>query len=297
MDCMNDKEFSTDSTSEDSVEGNTDLVITLLVDNTAGGQGMQAEHGLSFWIERGDVRILFDTGQGMVLQHNAKMLGIPLASVDSIVLSHGHYDHTGGLADVLNIANSPKVYAHPNAFQPKYSRKKDSVRYIGIGEAHKQAVMRQAEFCSVTVPREIAKGIWCTGPIPRLNRFETFEGQFFKDLACETADFIEDDQALYMECEQGIIVVLGCAHAGVVNTLQYIRMLTNDQPVLAVLGGMHLGGATTERLEYTVKKLHSMNIEEIMPCHCTGFQGMAYLSQSFKASCKPLQTGAVERFI
>lgn len=297
MDCFSDRAFQSDNTSDESVQGNTDLVITLLVDNTAGGQGMQAEHGLSFWIERGDARILFDTGQGMVLEHNAKMLGIPLASVDSIVLSHGHYDHTGGLSDVLNLADCPTVYAHPHAFQPKYSRKQDGVRYIGIGESQKQAVMRQAEFFSVTAPHQIATGIWCTGPIPRLNQFETFEGHFFKDLACEKPDFIEDDQALYMECEQGIVVVLGCAHAGVVNTVQYIRMLTNDQPILAVLGGMHLGGATTERMDYTAKKLKSMHVEELMPCHCTGFQAMAYLSHLFPTRYKPLQTGAVARYI
>ena len=107
--------------------------ITILVENTAESPGLLAEHGLALWIELSSQCILFDTGQGGVLAHNADRLGLSLSRVDTIVLSHGHYDHTGGLADVLRGDRPTVIYSHPNALKPKFARNKDGTsREIGI---------------------------------------------------------------------------------------------------------------------------------------------------------------------
>lgn len=279
------------------LSADSQLAITVLVDNTAGGEGLLAEHGLAFWIERGNTKILFDTGQGMALEHNARKLHIPLEQVNAVVLSHGHYDHTGALDKVLDRATVPSVYAHPAAFEPKYSRKNNTVRYIGMGDLQQKAVRYQANIVTVKSPTEIASGIWCTGPIPRLNTVEDTGGDFYLDEKCTVADNLEDDQALYIQTEHGLVVVLGCAHSGVVNTLQYIRMLTDHAPIVALLGGMHLHSAREQRIRYTIDKLHDMKVEEIMPCHCSGFEAEAYMHEHFQGEYNHLKTGSRLQFL
>jgi len=273
------------------------ISITVLADNSAGGAGLLAEHGLSFWIERGTTKILFDTGQGLALEHNARCLDIALDQVDAIVLSHGHYDHTGALDKVLGRASVPSLYAHPAAFEPKYSRKAGQVRYIGIGDVQLKALRYQSDIIAVKAPMEIFEGIWCTGPIPRLNTIEDTGGDFYLDEDCTMADNLEDDQALYLDTEQGLVVVLGCAHSGVVNTLQYIRLLTDERPIVAVIGGMHLQNASPDRVRYTLDKLYEMKVGEIMPCHCTGFEAAARLRNQFKGGYTHLKTGSRLQFL
>jgi len=138
--------------------------ITTLVENTASGAGLLAEHGLSFWIEYGDKRILFDTGQSDILTKNAKVLGIDLAETDAIVLSHGHYDHTGGLSDVLEIAAKAKIYLHPGATEPKFSKNISGAKSIGMPDSAKGAIQGQHMIWTET-PATIFPGISVTGQV------------------------------------------------------------------------------------------------------------------------------------
>jgi 7,8-dihydropterin-6-yl-methyl-4-(beta-D-ribofuranosyl)aminobenzene 5'-phosphate synthase len=274
-----------------------DIKITVLVENTAAGRGLLAEHGVSFLIESGKKKLLFDTGQAWALKHNAHCLGIHLESVDSIVLSHGHYDHTGGLSDVLSLAKRPRVFVHAQAFDPKYARSDDgSPRDIGIVASSKQAVGSMADLNWVCAPFEIADGICGSGPIPRITEYEDVGGPFFKDKECRIPDEIPDDQAAFLETKSGTVVILGCAHAGITNTLHFIRELTANRPIHAVIGGMHLLNANSQRMEATISELHSLGIERLMPCHCTGFAAVSRLWNEFPGRCEAVPVGTIIRF-
>lgn len=267
--------------------------LVVLVENTASGRGILAEHGLSFWIERGARRVLFDAGQGYALRHNAQQLGIPLETADALVLSHGHYDHTGGLGEVLDEIPAARIFCHPFALSSRYVRSADgSVREIGMprGVAEKIRVLENTVWTQA--PTEIFPGLSVTGPIPRANGFEDSGGAFYQDEACRRPDAFPDDQALFLEAKQGTWVLLGCAHAGVINTLNYVRELTGNRPLCGVIGGMHLVSADQERLGRTVEELCRMGVRCLMPAHCTGFHAMARLWQEFPEEYIPCPAGA-----
>lgn len=268
--------------------------ITVLVENTANKRGLLAEHGLAFWIERAGHRILFDTGQGMALTHNAKALGIDLSTATDVVLSHGHYDHTGGLLAAIEQLGQATVYAHLTAFRERFSR------HERTGAKSVQSPIESLDWLESRVrqivptraqPIELAEGIWLTGQIPRLNDVEDTGGDFYLDEACTQPDTIVDDQALYINTVNGLVVVLGCAHAGVMNTLDYIRTLTRNKPIHAVIGGMHLLNANEQRLSQTVQKLRELDVQRIGLAHCTGFAAMARLYHELPDRCFHCVTG------
>jgi len=268
--------------------------LTVLVENTAGRRGLLAEHGLSFWIELGGKKILFDTGQGYVLTRNARQLGIRLDHVDAIVLSHGHYDHTGGLAEVLKAARRPRVYTHPAAFGPKYAQNRDgTARDVGMAHIDEPEVRRHAELVWVEDPMEVCPRFHVTGPIPRVAGFEDTGGAFFEDPQCTTPDELMDDQAAFIDTSVGTVVLLGCAHAGVVNTLRYIQWLTHGRPIHTVMGGTHLVNAGHERMDETMAALRRLEVSRLLPCHCTGFAAAARLWCAFPTRCAGCPTGTV----
>jgi 7,8-dihydropterin-6-yl-methyl-4-(beta-D-ribofuranosyl)aminobenzene 5'-phosphate synthase len=271
--------------------------ITVLVENTAAGQGLLAEHGLAIWIEHGGHRILFDTGQGYALKKNARHLGIPLDSAEAIVLSHGHYDHTGGLAEVIQMSGLPRVFLHPAALAPRYARSSGGAsRAIGMPESCVEAVRGRAEVIWTESPTEIYPGIHVTGPVPRMTDFEDTGGPFFEDARCERPDLLPDDQALFLETERGLVVIAGCAHAGVINTLNYIQKLTGEKTFYSLIGGMHLAAAGPERMAQTIAGFRRFGLQQLMPGHCTGFQAMARLWHEFTSMYRSCVVGAFIEF-
>jgi 7,8-dihydropterin-6-yl-methyl-4-(beta-D-ribofuranosyl)aminobenzene 5'-phosphate synthase len=269
-------------------------LVTVLVENTANQQGLLAEHGLAMWIERGGQHILFDTGQGMALVHNAEKLGIDLSTADELVLSHGHYDHTGGLLAAMQNFRQATVYAHLTVFRERFIQNADGgVRQIG---APIESFDWLKEHVGLVVPTrthpvEIADGLWLTGQIPRQNDFEDTGGAFFLDQACTQPDPVIDDQAVYFRSDCGLVVILGCAHAGVINTLEYICALTGDDRIHTVLGGMHLLHADEYRLQRTVSRLRAFDVQQIGLAHCTGFAAMARLHYELPNRCFHWVTG------
>jgi 7,8-dihydropterin-6-yl-methyl-4-(beta-D-ribofuranosyl)aminobenzene 5'-phosphate synthase len=269
------------------------LRITVLAENTARDADLLAEHGLAFWIEADGHRILFDTGQGKVLRHNAKQLDVSLDTAEMVVISHGHFDHTGGLGDVLDAEGRITVCLHPAALETKYARgKAPPHRDIGIPRRNEEALRDRARCLLWTrEPAELVAGVHVTGEIPRRNDFEDTGGPFYRDQACIDPDPLIDDQALYLETAAGLVVVLGCAHAGVVNTLDYIAELTGRNRIHAVLGGMHLVRANAPRLRETASALARYGVQRVGPAHCTGMRAATYLWSHLPDECFECSVG------
>jgi 7,8-dihydropterin-6-yl-methyl-4-(beta-D-ribofuranosyl)aminobenzene 5'-phosphate synthase len=185
------------------------ICVTVVVEDTAHGPKLLAEHGLAYWIEYDGHRILFDTGQSSVLVGNAFKLGLALHDSEAIVLSHGHYDHTGGVADVLNTQRHITVYAHPAAFAPKFINNPNGAsREIGMPYASEQAIKRPGvRFVATSTVTKLFDGFYATGPVPRLTDFEDTGGSFFLDAACTNPDPLLDDQSVFFETKEGIVVL------------------------------------------------------------------------------------------
>lgn len=254
------------------------LTITQVVENTAGGPGLLAEHGVAFHIDADGHQLLFDTGQGLALTHNAKRLDLDLAQLDSIILSHGHYDHSGGLNEVLLLTGPVKLYLHPQALAKKYNR---NGRDISAPIAAQTQLASLGELVYTRTPMEIYPGVFLTGEIPRINPLEDTGGPFYQNKDCSELDELADDQALFFDTSEGLVVLLGCGHSGVINTLQYVQQISGKQDILAVIGGMHLLHATEERLSFTGDSLADLGVHHLAPNHCTGLDAVCYFKQRF----------------
>lgn len=258
--------------------------ITILVDNYAG-DGLAAEHGLSLWIETGDSCILFDTGQGGALLPNAEKLGIDLSRTDSLVLSHGHYDHTGGVSRVSRTAPEMEVYCHPVAAVPRYGMRSGEAKPLGMTCESLWALDRLPSQRMHWIPdgTELSPGVGLTGYIPRETRYEDTGGAFFLDPELSRPDPINDDLALWINTPEGVIVCVGCCHAGLVNTLNRAVLQSGASVLRAVIGGFHLLNADDRRLESTIRALQALSPELIVPCHCTGSRAVKTLENTFGA--------------
>lgn len=247
------------------------LRITILVDNQAG-EGLAAEHGFALWIEIGKKRLLFDTGEGPALLHNTDKLGIDLAAADGLVLSHGHHDHTGGVAALLEKTGPLDIYAHPDLARERYAIRNGKAISIKMPPASAAAIDRLPLKNKhwISEPTELFEETGLTGPIPRRTAYEDNGGPFFLDPAAECGDPIEDELALWVRTAGGLVVCLGCGHAGIINTLEATRLLAGEKRIRAAIGGFHLVESKESRLELTAANLTGLAPELVIPCHCTG---------------------------
>lgn len=256
--------------------------IWVLSDNTAAPPVFEAEHGLSLLLEVEGKRFLLDTGQGEVARRNADRLGLDLRSVEAVVLSHGHYDHTAGLPFLLQRTGPKRVICHPNAFDSKYYQRGDIRRFIGMPWRREFLESAGALVEENTGPLELADGVWVTGEIPRRTEFEPGN----PDLKCErggelVADPFLDDQGIVVDAGEGLVVLLGCAHAGAVNTCLYARKVAGKERILAVVGGSHLAFLGEEQLTATISAFREMDPLRLAFSHCTGQEAACRLAAAF----------------
>lgn len=258
------------------------VTIMALMENSANRVGLIAEHGLSFLVRTSRGTVLFDTGQTSALLANATRLGVDLKEVDRIVLSHGHYDHTGGLRSVLEQTDPREVLAHPAALEPKFTVRGGEILPIGLPESRGALEAAGARWRMNEGPSEVVPGIIATGEVSRDTEFETVPERFrVRRDDRLVLDPLTDDQALIVETGEGPVVLLGCAHSGLINVLRQAARLTGGKRFAAVVGGTHLVDADPPRLRDTVDALAEYEIARMAPCHCTGLHGQAALLGSY----------------
>ena len=260
------------------------IQITTLSENTASEEGIVAEWGLSIFVEAGGHKILFDTGLSFSAAYNAPILGIELSQVEKIVFSHGHSDHTGGLLHILRMVKGEvEVIAHPDIWTAKYSRYPESKEeYAGVPFPKEAAQTLGALFNLTRKPVWISENIVASGEIPMITEYEMIDPVLYvKENGKLKPDPLWDDQALFIKSDKGLIILLGCGHRGIINTIRHAQKLTGLEPVYAVIGGTHLIRTSPQQLDSTIAELLSLGIHRLGVSHCTGLPASAVLAQRF----------------
>ncbi|MFT5232643.1 MAG: 7,8-dihydropterin-6-yl-methyl-4-(beta-D-ribofuranosyl)aminobenzene 5'-phosphate synthase [Candidatus Krumholzibacteriia bacterium] len=269
----------------------TELKVTTLSTMLTEFRGV-GEWGYSALIEVDGKTILFDTGaRPKTVLRNAEELGIDLSIVETVIVSHHHWDHTGGLVTLrktLQEANPmflQQAHVGKGIFLPR-SIDPDAVARMSQGGPPKELIVKildvrhkyealGGKFIVHDGPYELQPGVWVTGPIPRVhdernwtpfNRIEQ-DGSFAEDT-------IPEDQALIIDTDEGLVVVAGCGHAGIVNTMEYARKITGNTSILAVIGGFHMLNLTEEKVTWTGAKMREFGVQHVVGAHCTGINAV-----------------------
>lgn len=273
--------------------------VTCVVDDAVCDHSpFWGEHGLAFLIETESGGVLFDTGQsGTVLLHNLKLLGIEPKAISALAISHAHYDHTGGLPVLLDRGSvgdlrptGIPLHAHPDLFRERFSRREGSLKSVGLSLAKEELEQRLTLRLSAE-PTEILPGVWTTGEIT--DRAEP-EGCSAHHLVHGVEgwepDPYRDDMALVLEAERGLVVLCGCCHAGLLNTLAHVRH-TFGPGITAVAGGTHLLHADEAHLRRVIEVLRELGVPPLYLNHCTGQRAYVTLAQAFGQKVAPCLAG------
>jgi 7,8-dihydropterin-6-yl-methyl-4-(beta-D-ribofuranosyl)aminobenzene 5'-phosphate synthase len=265
--------------------------LLILVDNTADDESLRAEHGLAVLVSGLGAMYLFDTGATAdVLMDNCRGLGVDLSAVDGFIISHGHYDHTGGLAEIVRGRQETPLYAHPRAFSRRWADKPGRpLKDVSCPFSLDALCEGGAVLHAVRAPEMLEEWALVSGPIGGpMPKGESFVVRKDGEMV---ADTFEDEICLLLRGTDGWVVLTGCCHRGLENTLRAARFLTHNEPVRAVVGGLHLRNASEERLERTAKLLESHGSPEVYCGHCTGERATEFLQQRLGGKVRPFQVG------
>lgn len=260
--------------------------LTILCENSVekvSPVGLLGEHGFACHLrtEQGDY--LFDTGGVQTLIANSTKLNINLQKLAAIILSHGHRDHSGGLQQVLAKTGEIPVYGHPELFDLRHSNNGPQRRPIGIPWPKASLEQQGAKFQLARQPQQMAKGLTLSGEIPRIHSIEKGDPNLEVTSATGQShrDPVNDDNSLFIESPKGLIILLGCAHAGLLNIIDYACKITGHQKIHMLIGGTHLKYSQPQQLEATLKRLAEIDIDHIGVAHCTGFRPTQRLAACF----------------
>ena len=279
------------------------LTIYTLLDDYAGYETMfYGQHGISFLIDvaAGNIRrrILFDTGQsGKPILYNMANMGLNPEEIDTIFLSHCHYDHTGGLVEILKaVGRKIPVVAHPRIFRRNLV-KEENFKHVGIRETREETEKYGAEWILDSQPRKLMEGVTTTGEITKEERAD-FEkevtlGLYTIEDGTLIRDDMLDDTSLVIQTGKGLIIVSGCSHAGIVSITKKAKQITGSHKVKAVGGGYHLIDAEDEKIEETVKNLKELEVKKIYTGHCTGLKAECKFFREFGGRFEKLHSGKI----
>jgi 7,8-dihydropterin-6-yl-methyl-4-(beta-D-ribofuranosyl)aminobenzene 5'-phosphate synthase len=259
------------------------MIISILTDNNPGTH-TPAEHGLSYIIEYERKRLLFDTGQSNMFLKNAETMNISLTDINMIILSHGHFDHGNG----LDYLSGYSLLCHPGCFVKRYRRSDNS--YIGL-RISKEELAEKFSLQTSSDPYEITKKIFFLGEVPRITDFESVTTSFI--LNDGSPDYVMDDSALAIVLPDGLFVVTGCGHAGIVNTLEHAKRVTGFNKIYGIMGGFHLKEINHQTKE-TIRYIKENKVEKIYPSHCTELPALSAFYEDFGSA--PVKTGNIYNF-
>lgn len=258
------------------------LKITVLSENSAGQIHLLGEWGFSLLLESDEGTILFDTGLGDAILHNADVLGIDLKRVDKIVISHAHIDHVGGLPQVLRrIGRAVEVIAAPEMWQEKFMvRDNVPIDYVGAPNVRPMLETLGARFTLTRTAQQLSEHIWVSGEIPDVSGFEMIGAPqlMLREKEKLLRDPLIDTRSLIIQLDEGLVVITGCGHRGPVNELLQAKKITGCERIHAFLGGMHLLGAADEHIQRTLEAFQCLDVQYLAPMHCTGARAVALMS-------------------
>lgn len=274
-------------------------VICVVDDAVQRSSPFWGEHGVAFLIETEDGRVLFDTGQsGTVLLRNLELLEVDLATIEALAISHAHYDHTGGLPALLGrLRPGTPLYANPDLFRERFSRREGQAKSIGLSLG-REALATHLMLNLTGTPQEILSGVWTTGEISeRPEKEGSSETHLMRDGEKLVADTYKDDMALVLQTGDHLLLLCGCCHAGLLNTLAHVKRVFG-RPVAVIAGGLHLTSATEDDLRHIGKVLSAMPaLQRVYPNHCTGEAAFVALTQRFgPAVVRPCPVGTFLEF-
>jgi 7,8-dihydropterin-6-yl-methyl-4-(beta-D-ribofuranosyl)aminobenzene 5'-phosphate synthase len=228
--------------------------------------------------------ILFDTGQSDLFLKNGKIMNFDAGNIDKVILSHGHFDHGNG----LSYLSGGNLLCHPGCFVRRYSKK--DYKYIGLKNTRDE-LSSMFSLVESAGPYQVSDKILFLGEIPRLTDFESKLTSFiFED---DTPDFVMDDSALALLMDQGLFVITGCGHSGIVNTLEHAKKMAGVNKIFVIMGGFHLKEIDLQTKE-TIKYLKENRVRHILPSHCTELPALAAFYKSF--GIKQVKTGDILNF-
>lgn len=257
-----------------------ELEIIALVENLSYQQGTKGEHGLSLVVRTSDKQILFDTGQTGLLAENAKKMNINLSAIDMVVISHGHYDHTGGLSSFFELNDHAPVLVKPKALDDKYSGSTGTRRFIGVDKEVAGQFSNRFQFIEEVT--EVASGLKVVPGIQRYYDFEqSSQVMMVEKDGLTMVDPFEDELFMVYDHPDGLTVFTGCAHRGIGNICRTATKVTGNRNIRLVLGGTHLKGASQGRISKTIEAFKEMNVHQYCLCHCTGLPAFMQFSNEF----------------